>query len=114
MEKIICPLNYSNDAIFLFDTLKNYQIWKDSFSEFQFFAGRSNLNHLVHCEDASKEHIEKIIDRNSYESFLLEQNEQVSLHAMSMFTEKQCRPERLVEINQFSSLERKWKTDKFF
>ena len=31
-----------------------------------------------------------------------------------MFTEKQCRPRQLVEINQFSSLERKWKTEKFF
>ena len=31
-----------------------------------------------------------------------------------MFTEWQCRPEQLVEINQFSNLERKWKTEKFF
>ena len=109
----ICRRIYSNDAIFLFDTLINYQILKERFLEYQYYAGRSNLNHLVHCGDASQENINKIISRNTYESFLLDQNHQVSLHAMTMFTRKQCRPERLVEFNQFSSLERKWKTEKF-
>ena len=109
-----CPQNYLNDAIFLFDTLDNYQIWKKQFEFAQRFTVRANLNHMVHCEDARQENIKKIITRGTYESFLLEKNDQVSLHAMTMFTEKQCRPEQLVEINRFSSLERKWKTEKFF
>ena len=50
----------------------------------------------------------------SYESFLLEQNDEISLHAMTMFTEWQCRPEQLVVVNQFANLESKWKTEKFF
>ena len=111
---IKCPQNYSDDAIFLFDTLDNYQTWKKHFEFTQRFTGRLNLNHLVYCEDARQENIKKIITSGTYESFLLEHNDQVSLHAMTMFTEKQCRPEQLVEINQFSRLESKWKTDKFF
>ena len=113
-HQIICHQSYSNDAIFLFDTLDNYRIWKKRFEEFEFYVGRSNLNHLVYCEDAIQKDIESFIMNETYESFLLKQNGQVSLHAMTMYTEEQCRQEHLVEINQFSSLERKWMTDKFF
>ena len=113
-QKVICPQFYLNDAIFLFDTLDNYQIWKNRFLIHQTKVGRTKLNHLVYCEDASQESVESLITRDTYESFLFEQNDQVSLHAMTMFTEKQCRPEQLVEINQFSIMERKWKTEKFF
>ena len=110
----ICPQNYSNDAIFLFDTLGTYEVWKERILFYQSIMGRFNLNHLVYCEGASPKNIKSIITRDTYESFLLAQNGQVSLHAMTMFTEKQCRPEQLVKINQFSSLESKWKTQKFF
>ena len=109
----ICHQKYLNNAIFLFDTLNNYQIWKNKFIYKQMYEGRLT-NHLVYCEDLSQEKIESFPRNNTYESFLLEQNNQVFLHAMTMFTEKQCRPEQLVEINRFSSLKSKWKTDKFF
>ena len=111
--KDICALNYLNDGIFLFDTLDNYQIWRNKFIITPINGGRS-LNHLVYCEDASQEAIELITLRKTYESYLIEKNHQVSLHAITMFSKKQCRPRHLVEINQFSSLERKWKTEKFF
>ena len=113
-QKIICDQKYLNDAIFLFDTLDNYQILKERFLHYQINGKRLNLNHLVYCEDASQKHIDSILSSHTYESFLLDQNDQVFLHAMTMFTEKQCRPEQMVEINQFSSLESKWKMDKFF
>ena len=101
------------EAIFLFDTMKNYARIRVKFKCLQDHTTRP-LNHLVYCEDADEKNIKQIITRDFYESFLLEQNDKVSLQTMTMFTEKQCRPEQLVEINQFSSLERKWKTEKFF
>ena len=112
--QIICRQNYSNDAIFLLDTLDNYQIWKNRFAYSQSFVGRTKLNHLVYCEDANQESVESLITRDTYESFLFEQNNQVSLNTITMYTEKQCRSRQLVEINQFSIMERKWKTGKFF
>ena len=112
--EIVCSQNYSNDAIFLFDSWDNYQVWKGRYLTTHIALGRSKLNHYVHFEEASQEKIEATPKSNTYERFLLEQNGQISLHVMTMYTEKQCRQEQLVEINQFSSLERKWKTDKFF
>ena len=99
-------------AIFLFDTMENYQKFKGSFHVIISF--KPEPNHLVYCEDASKENIQRIITPDTYESFLVVKNNKISLHMMTMYTEKMCRAEQLVEINQFSSLERKWKTDKFF
>ena len=107
-------INRQNDAIFLFDSLYVYSVWKDRIVDYLTYLRRSNLNHLVYCKDASQEDIKLFIKRDVYESFLVEENDKVSLHAMTMFTEKKCRPEQLVEINQFSSLKSKWETEKFF
>ena len=103
---------FVKDVIFLFDTMYNYQDFK---SRFSVTVGlESELNHLVYCENASEKNIQWEITPFTYETFLLVKNDQISLHAMTMYTEKQCRVEQLVEINQFSILERKWKTEKFF
>ena len=107
-----CVEAFLKDAFFIFDTLENYREFKANL----YFSFRYNLelNHLVYCEDAREKNIQEIITRDTYESFLLVKNYQISLHTMSRFTEKKCSTEQLVEINQFSSLERKWKTAKFF
>ena len=103
---------YFNDAIFLFDTMENFQeIWENYDAELK--RTYRFQNHLFYIEDASKENIQKIITRDTFQSFLILKKDQISLHAMTMFTEKKCREEQLVEINQFSNLERKWKTEKF-
>ena len=103
---------FLKNAIFLFDTLENYEKLKWNISLSERF--KTELNHLVYCEDASERKIQHIITRDTYESFLLVKNDRISLHTMTRFTEKQCSAEQMIEINQFSSLERKWKTEKFF
>ena len=113
--KDFCSQEYNNDAIFLFDKLENYQKVKAKFYTAIYFSELSGpLNHLVHCEDLTNFSLLAILTNDSYESFLIESNDKISLNTMTMFTEKQCRPEQLLEINQFSSVERKWKTEKFF
>ena len=107
-----CIFDYSKDAIFLFDTLDNYRKFKRKL--YISIGFKSEINHLVYCEDANVENLQQIITPDTYESFLVVKNDQTLLHSMTMFTEKQCRAEQLVEINQFSSLERKWKIKKFF
>ena len=109
-ERCIEPV--LNHAIFLFDTLDNYVKFKRKLLFSNRFRGE--LNHLVYCEDGSEENIQDIITPSTYESFLLVKNDRVSLHTMTMYTEKQCKAKQLVEINQFSSLERKWTKEKFF
>ena len=113
--KDICIQEHNNDAIFLFDKLENYQKVKAKIETAMSYHDISRpLNHLVHCEDSTNLSLQKMLTSDSYESFLLKSNDEISLHTMTMFTKKQCRPEQLVEINQFSSMERKWKTEKFF
>ena len=107
-----CMEVYLKDAIFLFDTVENYQKFKGKFYTSVGF--KTEINHLVYFEDASENNIKQIITRDTYESFLLVKNYQITLHTMTMYTQKQCRCTQLVEINQFSSLEIKWKTEKFF
>ena len=113
-----CVKPFSNDAIFLFDTMENYQEWKLNLHDPERYVTKHN--HLVYCEDASETKIlninasDKDDERDTYESFLFVNNDRISLHAITMFTEKNCSADQLVEINQFSSLKRKWKTEKFF
>ena len=119
-ESYDCALNESifhksflNDAIFLFDTVDSYQRVWGKFKCLQIYTHHL-LNHLVYCEDANTENLQQIIRRDTYESFLIEKSFRITLYTMTMFTKKQCRAEQLMEINQYSSLERKWKTEKFF
>ena len=108
-----CFQSFLNNAIFLFDTVDSYHRIEGKFKRPQFF--KTNLlNHFVYSEDASEKNIQKIITRDTYESFLIEKNCRISLYTMTMFTENKCRAAQLIEINQFSSLERKWTTEKFF
>ena len=89
-----CQQIYPDDAIFLLDTLVNYQIWQESFVEYQkmMFENfsiretRSKLNHLVYCKYASQDDIESFIERDSYESFLLEENDRIP------YIQRRCSP----------------------
>ena len=114
---------FLKDAIFLFDTIANYHkfIWNLHMG----FIFDYEIKHLVYCEDASEINIQEIITRGAekigmrvplitYESFMLEQDGRITIQAMMLYTEKKCSAEQLVEMNQFSSLEKKWKTEKFF
>ena len=110
-----CYQTSENDAIFFFDTLENYLKLKTKFIYRRHSAFQSEFfNHLVYAEDANKQNLQSILEQETYESFLLEENGQLSLHAMTMFTEVQCGVVQLIEINQFSSLEQKWENEKFF
>ena len=108
-----CVKLFFYDAIFLFDTVKNYQKFIKKFYSYPSRIAVEH-NHLVHCENGGKNNIQEIITRSTYESFLIEKIDQISLNTMTMFTEKKCRAEQLVEINRFSRMERKWTTEKFF
>ena len=111
-ERQTDPNTFMKDVIFLFDTIENYQIYIRDL--FLYFGLELELKHLVFCEDASEENLQQIITPDTYEIFLLVKNDQISLQTMTKYTEKQCGSKQLVKINQFSSLERKWKTKKFF
>ena len=114
IDNINCQNNsYSNDAIFLVNDIETYlkfraKIWCGKpKSQFEL------LNFLVHCKNLTKLHLQSKISPNSMESFLIEENNEVSLHLMALFTEKKCRIPKLIEINRFSNSKKRWTTEKF-
>ena len=78
----------------MFESMENYQRYKRFLYTISIF--KAEFNHLVYCEDATEKEILEIIrnDREeqgeTHESFLLVKNDQISLHTMTKFTDKQC------------------------
>ena len=105
---------YYNDAIFLFDTIDNYL--KTFHRKIAFARPQRTvelINFLVYCENLSKNKLQAVLTVNRFESFLIDENDQISLHLMTMDTEKQCNTPQLIEGNRFSDKERKWTKKKF-
>ena len=116
--------SFSADGIFLFDTFKNYLEISSQLEKYFLHFTETDLrkrlkrgywkeiNFMVYCEDLTKRMLESSIFK-IFQSFLVEENREISLNAMTMFTEKECRVPQIVEINRFSNQTRKWKTEKF-
>ena len=105
--------NYKN-SIFLVDNMDNYKDYV--FSAFKY--GKSKdwiyLSLVIYCEGLTRSAVETMITQHSFNTFLIEENEEISLHAMTMYTEKECEVPQLIKINRFSVQQRKWTTDKYF
>ena len=69
---------------------------------------------LVHCEDLKKRDLQDTINENTFGTFLIEENNEISLNTMTMFTEQKCSEPQLLEINRFSASKIKWETQQFF
>ena len=67
------------------------------------------FNFFVYCE----ENVQFNLPAKIFQNFLIEENGEISLNAMTMFTERDCRKIQLTRINRFSNFQRKWKTEKF-
>ena len=104
--------SYLYDTIYLFDTVENFYKHESNVPILTKFD--ANLKKLVYCEDANEKKILQFLQPDTYAIFLIENIDQISLHTITRITEKKCRANQLIKINRFSSLERKWKTDKFF
>ena len=105
---------FYNNVIFLFDTLEKYSRFFDKILAIG-HAQEPNLDikSFVYCENLTKQKLQTLLDAR-YESFLVEEKGKISLNAITLFSEPQhCRDPKLIEINQFSDKEKKWKTDKF-
>ena len=103
---------YNNEAIFLFDT------W-DKFQElFQRIYDRPaelrEISVLVHCEDAKKRDLQAVINEDTFGTFLIEENNEIALNTMTMYTEQKCGVPQLLEINRFSPSKIKWETQQCF
>ena len=107
------PFGHHNQAIMLFDTFQSYLNFA-----IQILFGkaehRSEVDLLIFCEDLTKEKLRSNITSLTFESFLVAENNEISLETMNMFTEHQCNAPQLLEINNFSNSRKKWTTDKFF
>ena len=107
-------LTYYNDAVFLFDTVENYLILESAIMTKSIKNERSFLSFLVYCEDSTRLKAQSMNSSVLLQSFLLEENDEISLNTLTFYTEKQCGVTQLVEINRFSAPERKWSTKKYF
>ena len=105
---------FANDAIFLFDTVENYWKFRAQMGNARAEQEGEQIKFLIYCEDSTREKLAEILTQEAFESFLLEENNKITLNSVTMFTEKMCKVPQLIEINQFSDLDRKWSTDKFY
>ena len=103
-----------NDAIYIFDTIENYYMFE--LTKVLKFGSvvLSELRHLIYCEDLTSAGFQNYKGIFAFQIWLLVENEKISLNALMKFTERKCDQVQQVEINQFSILERKWMTTKFF
>ena len=105
--------NYKN-AIFLVDTMDNYNDYVVSAFQYGKLRDWIYLSLVIYCEGLTRSKVETMITQYSFNTFLIEENEEISLHAMTMYTEKQCDVPQLIQINRFSAQQRKWSTDNYF
>ena len=107
-----CNFTLKKNAIFIFDTLENYLKFVQVNKKVR-LALKGDITFLVYCSDCKRRTIQSAISADMFERFLVEENNRISLNAVSMFTEKKCREAQLIEINQYSNSIQKWKTEKF-
>ena len=109
------PLHPS-DVIFIFDTMEN--VHKFETSGFWVYENRDvgdEFRQLIYCEDlTSASQLNNYRISYKYPNFIVEENSEISLNAFTWFTEQKCDERQQVELNRFSSLDRKWTTKKFF
>ena len=116
-EESFDALVFRDHSIFLFDTVKNYKkvkIKRMTNSVFSREIQTSDQKFLVYCEDLSKFELEKMINPGSFQSYMIQQNGEISLHAVTLYTERQCKVPQLIEINRFVNSQKIWSKQKFF
>ena len=105
---------WNDKTILFFDTLVNFLNFEPGIIERIREKKQVEINFLVYCEDLTKKKLQAVITENNlFESFLIEENGEVSLHTMSLFTSEHCKISQLIETNRFSTSETKWLTEKF-
>ena len=104
---------YNNEAIFLFDTWDKFQkLFQDIY--LKIYYGNRKMSMLVHCEDLKKRDFQDTIHDRTFGTFLIEENNEITLNTMTMFTEQNCSMAQRLEINRFSPSKIIWETQKFF
>ena len=95
--------------------MENFQKFEDMRLWKSVLKGHNEFRHLIYCEDITS--ASRLNDYKGYSTFLnfiVEENSEISLNALTWFTEQKCDKRQQVELNRFSSLDSKWTTKKFF
>ena len=100
-------------SIFLFDTIKNFCKFYFEFKNQEQKIWTSDIKFLVHIEISEKREIQTIIAYRNDQNYLIVENGEITLHSITMITERKCGERQLTETNRFSVSEGKWMTDKF-
>lgn len=133
-------LEIIESKVFLFNSFSDYWINDTNHDMYKInyeSVGHIKLNELIFCKNTSKQEIETKF-RESYgrflqipqideiappaswfeqfhlRSYLIEENGEIVMAAISMFTAQQCDVLQVVETNRFSKESLKWQTNKFF
>lgn len=96
----------------LFDSFDNYKKIDMELAE----NGARQINFLIYCANLTTEILEKNLpdDDLQFRSFLIEENGEVMLKSLELFSPKHCRAYQLVEINKFSRKSIQWTAPTFF
>ena len=91
IDKKLKGQDFHNDAIFIFDTVENYSKF-EAISGFYAPNEQIENNFWFYCEDLTKFDISRVIpESQSFKSYLIEENDEIVLNALVMYTEQQCR-----------------------
>ena len=106
---------HPSDAICIFDTMENFFKFENSGFWIYKNRGGNEFRQLIYCEDlTSASQLNDYKGLYIFPNFIVEENSEISLNAFTWFTEQKCDERQQVELNRFSSLDRKWTTKKFF
>ena len=96
-----------NDAIFIFDTIEKYLKYYDyiHIGKRMFFA-KDNI--LIYCAELTSQKLQTIITNDAVGSYLIKENNVISLYTLTSFTKQLCHVPQLEKINRFSNSVKKW------
>jgi hypothetical protein len=113
-EKDIVLFQLERPAIFMFDSLRNFQALEDKLDVR--FNSNVYIEYLIYIPGLTSQAIDRNIPKDLFQmrSFLIEENNEIYLKTLVLFTQQKCNTQQLIEINKFSKKSLKWTKMSFF
>ena len=104
------------NMIVALDSLKNLVAFED-YAELIKMTSFNNV--LIYRKGMTTDDVEKHFpkpakSRNQFRSYLIEENNEIVLYGLMLYTPQNCGRPQLKEINRYSIMSQKWTTDVFF
>lgn len=100
-----------HSAVFLFDSFRSFVLFKFDIAS----NGPKEVNLLIYCADLKVEFLENFQpEDDQIYSFLIEEEGQIMLKSVTLFTPQKCRSPQPIDVNKFSRKPMQWTEKTFF